>query len=366
MTPEDFHYDAAGVDTRKALSGLGSLAVHINQSLRLRDARGFGRPACGLGYYANVLELPGGQGLAISTDGVGTKIIIAELCGRYEGLPIDLIAMNVNDILCVGAEPFAMVDYIATGAIEEATFDALGRGLLEGARQSEITIPGGEIAQVRELLKGHGSSPGLDLVGTAVGLVPWDKVNLGQAVVPGDVVIGLASSGIHSNGYTLARRVLLEEGRLALGDRRPELGCSLADELLRPTAIYVRPVMALARAGIEAHALLHITGDGFCNINRIQAPVGFVLDQLPEPQPIFRLIQELGSVDTAEMFSVFNMGVGFCVVVAPSEADAALAVLRGAGATASVIGHATSEHPKKVRLPQHGLIGGKDRLAPER
>jgi phosphoribosylformylglycinamidine cyclo-ligase len=362
MSDGSFEYDRAGVDTSRALSGLEILARSINETHRFRDESSFGRPAMGLGYYANVLALPGGQGLAIATDGVGTKIIVAELAGRYDTIPIDMIAMNVNDILCVGAEPFALVDYIAVGDIEDEIFEQLAAGLLEGARQSRVSIPGGEIAQVKELLRGHGTSTGLDLVGTAVGLVDWDRINLGASVQPGDVVIGLAASGLHSNGFTLARQVLLGTGGMALGDTPPGFDRKLSDILLEPTRIYVEPVMNLRDAGIEARALCHVTGDGFCNLNRIRAEVGFVLDGLPAADGVYRLIQETGEISDAEMYSVFNMGVGFCVVVAASDVEASLAAL---GEGASVIGHATDAHPKEVRLVGPGLIGGKDRLRPE-
>lgn len=365
MSGNRFQYDDCGVDTNRAQGGLEYLSRSINASLKLRDGKSFGRPAIGLGYYANVLELPGGQGLAISTDGVGTKIIVAELAGRYDTIPIDMIAMNVNDVICVGAEPFALVDYIAVGEIDADCFKAIGRGLLKGAEESGITIPGGEIAQVKELIRGHGQSSGLDLVGTAVGLVPWNQINLGQDVVPGDVVVGLAASGLHSNGFSLARKVLLDRGGLKLDEVHPALGMKLSDALLEPTRLYVKPVLAMRDAGIPLHALLHITGDGFCNMNRIRADVGFELDDLPEPGPIYRLIQETGSVSNQEMYSVFNMGIGFCVVVPEAHAEQVIEIAVGQGVPAQVIGRATDTHKKMVRLAKLGLIGGKDRLAPE-
>ena len=365
MTEKRFQYDDCGVDTNRAQEALGLLAQSINLTHKLRDDQPFGRPALGLGYYANVCELPGGQGLAISTDGVGTKIIVAELAGRYDTVPIDMIAMNVNDLLCVGAEPFALVDYLAVGEIDPEVFDQLGTGLLEGARQSGVTIPGGEIAQVAELIRGHGESSGLDIVGTAVGLVPFDRINLGQDVMPGDVVVALAASGLHSNGFSLARRVLLDQAGLALHEQIPELGRTLAEELLEPTRIYVKPVLAMLKAGLPLHALLHITGDGFCNMNRIQAHVGFELDNMPSPGAIYRLIQDRGDISQAEMYSVFNMGVGFCVVVPEKNADDIIRIAGEHEVPAQVIGTATSDHPNMVRLSQFGLAGGKDRLAPE-
>ncbi len=365
MTEERFQYDDCGVDTNRAQDALGLLSGSINQTLKLRDGMSFGKPAIGLGYYANVCQLPGGQGLAISTDGVGTKIIVAELAGRYDTVPIDMIAMNVNDLLCVGAEPFALVDYLAVGEIDPAVFNEIGMGLLEGAKLSNVTIPGGEIAQVKELIRGHGDSSGLDIVGTAVGLVDWDKINLGQDVKAGDVVVALGASGLHSNGFSLARSVLIDRAGLKLDDVVPELGCTLADELLKPTHIYVKPILAMRDAGLPLHALLHITGDGFCNMNRIRADVGFDLDNLPEPGAIYKLIQARGEISEAEMYSVFNMGVGFCVVTPKAAADEVMAVATSHGFTAQVIGQATAEHPNIVRLCEQGLVGGKDRLSPE-
>lgn len=366
MSAPDFVYDRSGVDTNRAKAGLSSLARSINVTLKLRDGMASGRPFMGLGYYANVLELPGGMGLAISTDGVGTKLIVAQMAGRYDTVGIDLIAMNVNDVICVGAEPIAMVDYIACGEVDDRIFDELGRGLLVGSQESRITIPGGEIAQIKELIRPHGNSSGLDLVGTAVGTVPWKSVNIGADVKPGDVLVGLAASGLHSNGYTLARRVLLDTAKLKLGDHSAELGKTIGDELLTPTRIYVKPVMDMLAQNLACHALLHITGDGFCNINRIRADVGFVIDRLPEPGGVYRMIQKLGSINDAEMFSVFNMGIGFVVVTTPSDAPKVIDIAKKYGISGSVIGHATNEHKKEIRLAQYGLIGGTDRLRPEK
>ena len=357
MTTDDFQYDAAGVDPRRAGAGLARMAESIRSTFALRDDRGFGKPLLDLGFYANVLALPGGQGLAIATDGVGTKLIVAELAGRYDTIGIDLVAMNVNDIICVGAEPFAMVDYVAVGAVDEEMFAEIGQGLLEACRQSRITIPGGEIAQVRELIKGHGDCDGLDLVGTAVGLVETEKMILGRDIVEGDIVVGLGANGLHSNGYTLARRVLLDDGGLALGDRPGDLPHSLADELLRPTKLYVASVMALLAAKLPIRGLAHITGDGFCNLERLSPKLGFVLDDLPAPDAIYRLIQQTGEIGDAEMFSVFNMGVGFCIVCPPETADDVVATCHAHGETARVVGRVTSDHPGEVRLPGPGLRG---------
>lgn len=347
-------YGAAGVDTSEAGQALARLAASVKQTFGLRDGHGHGRPLRGLGYYANVLELPGGLGLAVACDGVGTKLLVAEKTGRYDTVGIDLVAMNVNDLVCVGAEPIALLDYVAVGAADAEVFDQLGKGLLEACRQCEITIPGGELAQVGEMLKGDGPTKGFDIVGTALGTVPLDRVLFGQAVRPGDAVVGLASSGLHSNGYTLARKVLCPDGDYERHDA--DLGCTVADELLVPTALYVAFAKRLLAQESEVHAICHITGDGFMNLTRVEAPIGFELPDLPEPAPVFRAIAERGEVDVAEMYTVFNMGVGLCVVVPEERADAVVRIASECGHDAWTIGRVTDEDGV-VRLPRQGLVG---------
>lgn len=346
-------YAAAGVDMDGAEGGLRALAQWIEATFAFNRAK----PLLPLGYFANVLPLTPELGLAISTDGVGTKILIAQALGKYDTVGIDCIAMNANDILCVGARPVSMVDYIAVEHAQPDFLAAIAKGLCEGARQAEINIPGGEIAQVREMLHGSPDGHAFDLVGTCVGTVHPDRLIVGAAVRPGDVVIGLASSGIHSNGYTLARRILLDRAKLRLTDRVAELGRTLGEELLEPTRIYVKPVLEMFDAGLAVHALIHMTGDGFLNIARVDAPVGFVIDALPPTPPIFALMQHHGAIDPAEMYSVYNMGVGFCVVVPPSEVARVQAIADAHGATSAVIGYAVADPRRRVWITPHGLVG---------
>src|SRR5579872_6695603 len=200
-------YDAAGVNSAGEETALVQLGRWINQTFHFNPAK----PLLPLGYFANVLELSGDMGLAISTDGVGTKLLVAQMLGRYDTVGIDCIAMNVNDVLCVGAEPIAIVDYMAVQAMKPELLKELGKGLYEGARQARVAIPGGEIAQVREMIKGEQDDNGFDLVATCVGTVPLDRIIVGRDVEPGDVVVGLRSTGIHSNGLTLARNVLFRQ-----------------------------------------------------------------------------------------------------------------------------------------------------------
>ena len=184
-----------------------------------------------------------GEGIAFGTDGVGTKIIVAELLNRYDTIGIDCVAMNVNDVICVGASPVSMVDYIACSHTDPEIFNQLGKGLAEGARQSNISISGGEISQIREIISG------IDLIGACIGHVSLNKVNTGKNIKPGNLILGLASSGVHSNGLTLARRVLLgesiEEQKSRINDYEEFLGQTLGEALLEPTRIYVKPVMEM-------------------------------------------------------------------------------------------------------------------------
>ena len=347
-------YSEAGVDSAAEERGMASLLRYVNQTFALRP--GIGKPLLPIGFFANVLDLGRGQGLAISTDGVGTKLLIAQLLGRYDTVGIDCIAMNVNDILCVGAEPISIVDYVAVQVLKPEMLAELARGLYEGARQARVAIPGGEIAQVRELIKGEDDDNGFDLVATCVGLVPTDRIIVGENVQPGDVIVGLRSSGIHSNGLTLARDVLLRRAGFTVHSHVDGLDATVGEELLVPTRIYVVPALAML-ASLHVKALVHITSDGLLNLLRVVADVGFEISFLPDPPPIFPLIQRLGEVPDEQMYSVFNMGIGFCVVVPASEAERAIAIAAENGIEAFVLGRAVAEPKRTVRLLPVGLEG---------
>ena len=321
-------YERAGVSQAAANSAVEALA----RSLRGIDTGKPSRVVPLPGHYASVVRLDDGAGLALSTDTVGTKMVVAERLGRYDTIGIDCVAMNVNDVICVGAEPIAMLDFILTERADPAVCEQLGVGLAKGAELAGIEIPGGEIAQVAEIVSGH------ELGGTCVGLVDLDAIVTGAAVEPGDPVIGLPSSGLHSNGYTLARTAL---AGVALDDER--LGRPLGEVLLEPTEIYVRAVLELLRSPVDVRGLVHITGDGLNNLGRLAGEVGYEIDDpLPVP-PVFRLIRELGRVSDHEMHEVFNMGCGFCCVVAAEDAEDALELLRGHYPSARQIGRVTAE-----------------------
>ena len=344
-------YARAGVDQGQAGSAVGALVKALS-------AIDTGRPDRALlasGHYANVLRLSESTGLALSSDGVGTKIIVAEELGRLDTIGIDCIAMNVNDVICVGADPIAVLDYLA---VEEADADALGQigqGLARGAEQAGVEIPGGELAVVPELIRGHPSPRGFDLVGFCVGLVELDALVTGARAEPGDVVIGLPSSGVHSNGLTLARRALPD-----LAEAPAELdGRTVGEALLEPTVIYVRAVRELLAAELDVRGLAHITGEGLLNLLRLEADVGFRIHS-PLPRPaIFDLIAARGGVGEEELHEVFNLGCGFCCVVPEGDAGAAVELLSAHHPGAAVVGEVT-DRAGMVEIVERGLIGTRE------
>jgi phosphoribosylformylglycinamidine cyclo-ligase len=349
MATDSDHYQAAGVDITAAEEGLGRIVAAISRTWPAAGQPG--APALDIGYFANVIDIGGGLGLAICTDGVGSKSVVADMMKKYDTIGIDCVAMNVNDVICVGAKPLSMVDYIAVGAADADMLGALAIGLAEGARQAGISISGGEIAQLKDVVTGF------DLVGMAVGLVPLDRIIIGRDLVPGDAVIGIEADGIHANGLTLARRALFVEGRLAVDRVIPEFGTTLGAELLKPTPIYVPEVLDIMAEVPRVKAFVNITGDGLMNLPRIAAGVGFKLDNLPPVPPIFGLIQRCGGIDSAEMYAVFNMGVGFCVLAAAADCAQILAILGRHSRRGRIIGQVVADADKRVHLVHQRLAG---------
>ena len=332
-------YRDSGVDTAEADAGLVNIIARVQ---RTWPKSGQGRVALPIGYFANVIEMDG-VGIAICTDGVGSKTIIADMMGKYDTIGIDCVAMNVNDMICVGAKPVSMVDYIAVERTDAAMLDAVGAGLCAGAEMAGISISGGETSQLKDIVKGF------DLVGMAVGRVALDKIIDGSTVKDGDVVIGVRSNGVHSNGLTLARKAFFGNATYTPDQKFAELGTSIGEELLKPTHIYVPEALEIIEK-LNPKSLINITSDGLLNLTRAAADIGYVIDKLIEPHPVFGLIQKLADVDDTEMYEVFNMGIGFCYVVDPGEADATLAILKKHGRTAQRIGTAVADKDKIVRV----------------
>jgi phosphoribosylformylglycinamidine cyclo-ligase len=312
-------YAAAGVDTAKQKAAIRALTSGVTFR-----RRGRGAPAGGRSHFAGLVRFDADTLLALCTDGVGTKLEVAAALGRWDTVGIDCIAMNVNDCICVGAEPLAFVDYVATREPDSEVARALGIGLNRGAELANVTLAGGETAILPDLVNG------LDLAGTALGWVRASDVLDGARVRPRDILIGLRSSGLHSNGYTLARRIL-RDSQIAYDEPFPvRRSKTVGQVLLEPTAIYVRSVMALLRR-VRVHGLANITGGGLKNVPRMNAKRRYVIDRpLPVP-PVFEWLQELGGVDDAEMHRTFNMGLGFVVAVAEGDVGAAMRALRPHG-----------------------------------
>src|SRR5215831_1259601 len=290
------------------------------------------------GYFATLMHIPPGPPIALTTDGVGTKILLAREADRWE--PVG-------------------TDCMATDRIDADVLEAIARGLYRGADEAGIAIPGGEIAQIGAMLADSaGGGPMLDLVGTAVGAIPDGRAPVdGSQVRAGDVILALPSSGLHSNGYSLARRAL---ARFPLDSEVPGTGQSLADALLAPTRVYVRAAEALWAAGVIPRGLAHISGGGLLNVARLAADVSYTLDALPPAPEIFGLIAEAGGIPAATMYATFNMGTGFCVVVSPADAEAARAALTGAGEHPVMAGSVTDRPGRYVSIPAAGLLGHGD------
>ncbi len=290
------------------------------------------------GFGAGYLLPPGYRNpvLVSGTDGVGTKLKVAQMSGVHDTVGIDLVAMCANDILTVGAEPLFFLDYFATGKLSVETAEAVIRGIARGCEIAGCALIGGETAEMPDFY----TEGEYDLAGFVVGIVERDSYITGEKIKPGDVLIGLASSGIHSNGYSLVRKLFFEILKLKVDDYVEELGDYVYKILLTPTRIYVKPVLELIKE-VEVKGIAHITGGGIPgNLSRVLPPnVNAVVEKGSwEIPPIFRFIQKKGNVPEEEMFRTFNMGIGLILIVSPEESERAIDILKEKGETPCVIG----------------------------
>ena len=300
----------------------------------------------GIGGFAGFVRVPSGYRepvLVSSTDGVGSKLKVAFLADRHDTVGVDLVAMGVNDVLAHGAAPLYFLDYIGTARLDPARIETLVRGVAEGCCQAGCALIGGETAELPDLY-----APGeYDLAGFAVGVVERDRIVDGHGVRPGDVVLGLAASGLHSNGYSLARRIVFDVLRLGVDAILPGTGRTVADELLTPTRIYVKPVLALL-GQVEVGGMAHITGGGITGNLPRALPAGCraVIRKAAWTVPaVFGVLAEAGRVAEAEMFSTFNMGIGYTLVVRAADAEYAARALLASGETALPIGEIVAGEP---------------------
>lgn len=292
--------------------------------------RGFGRPLGPVGHFTGFVSL-GEYALSLCTDGVGTKLIVASEMKKWDTVGIDCVAMNVNDTVAMGAEPIAFVDYFASEKYDKEVARQIGVGLNSGAREANVSIIGGETALLPEIVRGF------DLAGSCLGIVKKDKIIDGSNIRQGHIIIGLRSSGIHSNGLSLARRVFKEAG-LGLDDRLSGLNKKIGEYLLQPTMIYVRPILSVLESATVS-GMIHVTGGGLRNFARLSKSVDFVIDKPIEPQPVFKAIQSLAGIDDREMFQTFNMGMGYAIIAPEDERDSILRRL-SRNVQAKVVGHA--------------------------
>ncbi|MBL7223035.1 MAG: phosphoribosylformylglycinamidine cyclo-ligase [Candidatus Brocadiae bacterium] len=337
-------YRAAGVDIDAGNQFTAEIRQHLKSTYgpQVIDNQGG---------FAGLYSIPGNVSLfamrcknpvlVAGTDGVGTKLKVAQRAGVHDTVGIDLVAMCVNDILVQGALPLFFLDYLATGKLDPRVSVDIIKGVAEGCRQADCACLGGETAE----MPGFYGPGEYDLAGFAVGMVERARMLDGRRKVkPGDVVLGLASAGVHSNGYSLVRKLFFEQEQMPLDRLVPELGCTLGDELLKPTRIYVRSIRSiLAHYRVKGvlHALAHITGGGLVeNLPRVLGPRCVAkLDKGSWPRPpIFALMQRLGRIDEAEMFRVFNMGIGMAAIVSPYYADAVTRRLERHGEHVAVLG----------------------------
>ncbi|MEM3709600.1 MAG: phosphoribosylformylglycinamidine cyclo-ligase [Nitrososphaerales archaeon] len=327
-------YAKAGVNLNEVNKIRKDIIKQLHDTLKIRKGK-FGGALINIGHYAGMIDI-GDKALTVHADGVGTKVLIAQMMDKYDTIGIDCVAMNVNDIICLGSEPLALIDYLALEKPNRKIVKEIMKGLVKGANEAQISIVGGETAIMPDVIKGI-NGKGFDLVGLAIGVVDKDKVIDGKNLRHGDLVIGIDSSGIHSNGLSLARKALLKKYKI--DQFIPELGRSIGEELLIPTRIYVKPILEVLKK-CEVHGLAHITGGAFSKLKRLslKPKIGFLLDNMPEPLPIFQLIQKEGNISKKEMYRTFNMGIGFCVCTPKNEEDRIVKILSNYGLSARTIG----------------------------
>jgi len=349
-------YAAAGVDVEAGEHAVALMKASIARAQRPEVVGDFGGFA-GM-FDVSVIKQYNRPLLATSTDGVGTKVVIAQKMDKHDTIGIDLVAMVVDDLVVCGAEPLFMTDYIATGKVVPERIAAIVAGIAEGCRQAGCALVGGETAEHPGLL----APDEYDVAGAGTGVVDADDLLGPQQVKVGDIAIAMRASGLHSNGYSLARHVLLTQGRLRLDAHVDVLARTLGEELLEPTRIYSLDCLDLARAAdVDVHAFSHVTGGGLAaNLARVlPADVHVVIDRASwTPQPVFSLVGEVGRVALPELEKTFNMGVGMIAMVAPGSVDTAIARLTSRGVDAWVLGEARIRRGEVGDAPAKGGNGG--------
>lgn len=358
MLPRKFTYADAGVDRELRAESKKSLKI-------LEETYKFSR-------YGEVVQLPYGNifpfgencYLDLVIEGVGTKVLVAQLAEKYDTIGIDGVAVAVNDVIRSGARPLAVADNIHAQVSDPNLVREWMKGIAKGATEAECIVPGGEIGDVAELIRGLTEGKGFDVVVSAIGEVSKENIISGRNIKPDDVIIGLRSSGIHSNGVSLARKILLKQwgGKYDTHDVPEGLDREIIYEVLESTKIYVKPVLRVAKA-LEVKAAVHITGDGYLKFDRLKRfskSIGFEFNNF-KPQPIFELIQKVtselgGTITDEEMFKTFNMGWGFAVIVDRADRDKAVDVLEKTGTQTEEIGYVTDSEGIRILYKDKRIV----------
>jgi phosphoribosylformylglycinamidine cyclo-ligase len=345
---DEYTYAKSGVDIKAQKNAHQIIGELIAKTYEFRKGK-FGEVIGEYGHYAGLIDIGNDLCLAMHVDGVGTKVMIAEMLNKYDTIGIDLIAMHANDIICMGAEPVALEDYLAIESVNDEIIHQIMIGLVEGAKQADMAIIGGETAIMPDVIKGLKPGNGIDLSGMSTGVVKKDKIITGEKIKVEDSIIGLKSSGIHSNGYTLARKAFFEIEKVKPTDPlSQEHNISVGEELLKPTKIYVKPVLKiLNEVGDAVHGLAHITGGAFSKLNRLRPKntnIGFLLDQLPDPPFVFKKIQKITNLSNEELYKTFNMGIGFCIIAEQSTSNKIVEICNEFNFPAQLIGKITDQN----------------------
>jgi len=330
-------YEESGVSLNRGYKTVNQIKKHINFTKNMGVMGNIGN-------FGGLFDLSKYQVknpvLVSGTDGVGTKLLLAQEAHKHDTIGIDLVAMCVNDIITLGAKPLFFLDYIATGKVFPDVVEQIVKGIADGCKQSDCALIGGETAEMPDMYQENH----YDLAGYTTGVVEKENIINSENVKVGDILIGLPSSGLHSNGYSLVRKILFKDHNYALTDYIEELECTLEEELLKPTKIYVEPVLDVVNQ-VKIHSIAHITGGGFYeNIPRaIPTNLGIRIDKDSIPhQPIFGFLQKLGEIEDDEMYHIYNMGIGMVLVLQPQDVEKVIDILNTHNVKGSVIGEVVS------------------------
>jgi phosphoribosylformylglycinamidine cyclo-ligase len=333
---EEYKYKKLVEDTHKIKQAHGSIADALKQTFSQRFDK-FGRVLTDICHYTGLIEIGGGKALALRVDGVGPKTLIAQAMKKYDTIGIDCVAANVNDLVCMGAEPVTLVDYLSLEKADEKIISEIMKGLTKAAKEAGVAVVGGDTAVLPDTVKGF------NLAAMSIGVVYRDKIMTNEKIRPGNIIIGLESPSINTEGISLAKKVLLQ--RYDIGTHVKELDCSVGEELLKPAKIYVKPVLEILQ-NCKINGLAHINTGGLSKLVKLaeKANVGLEI-KLPKPvKPVFKLVQHHGLLSDGDMFKAFNMGIGFIIIVSgedPEDYERVADVLKKYGIKHEVIGKVT-------------------------